>query len=494
MVETSATQEVESQPIDTSNIMADLLGSLDINSLDRVQLQRLAQVRQERTMLANDGGIWIYKPQSKLNDAGVEVYQKAFHQSTKKIRWIFGGNKSAKSYSVKCEDVWWALGDHPYRKVPGCTRGWIVSLDFPSSRDVSERLLQQLIPKSRLVNWDSSKGIIKVKAKKGISEITLKSCDSGVEKFQGADLDFIDFDEEPKFEIYRECLPRLWIRRGSMWCAETPTNGMSWTYDMILQEAGINPDIEVFNFSSLWNKYLSREAMEQEMKFMDQEERDMRIEGKHIQLSGLVYKEFDEKVNVIPAEGFRIPAEWKKYRTIDHGINNPTACLWVAINPQNEMYVYDEYYETEKTVSENAANIRQMTGGTKIEWTTIDPSTQNREAMGLSSIFKEYQRCGVYCRALREDKGYGINKIKSMLKIDEQTGRPKLFFLSHCTATIREIKRYRYATQRGHDDKNNTENVQKSFDHAMDAIRYLVMSNPQYFEESYEEVHEPAWY
>lgn len=469
----------------------ELVRGVDVETLGDEQLKRLAELRGEELRLRADGGIWYYEPQVHINAiTKKDEYQDAFHRSIKRIRWVFGGNKSAKSYPTKAEDTMWLLCDHPYRKIERKdTRGWIVSVDFPSSKDVSERLIAGFMPKSRILAWDTTRGRLKVKNNnRGVSELTFKSCESGVEKFQGADLDFIDFDEEPPFDIYKECLARLLIRSGSMWCAETPTLGMTWTFDEFYDRyitGRLDPNVEVFIFDTYWNKYAKREDIELLEKMYDDETKEMRLHGKCIQLTGLVYKEFDRTRHILPSANFTIPSNWRRFRTIDAGINNPTACLWVAVSPEGEYIVYDEYYVSGRTVKENAETIKAQTGGQRIEWTTIDPSTQNRDPISGTSIFNEYRDNGIFCRALREDKSSGINTIRQLLRGNNDQkgiatpGRPRLYFLDTCYETVKEITRYKWKDYRVRGNRNKPEEPQKLNDHALDALRYLVMSRPE---------------
>ncbi len=204
----------------------------------------------------------------------------------------------------------------------------------------------------------------------------------------------------------------------------------------------------------------------------------IRLKGKYVQFSGLVFKEFDNDVHVI--DPLPIPKDVKKFRTIDHGLRNPTACLFVYVNDKNEIYVYDEYYETDMTIKENAEAIKVMSGGDKFLWTTIDPSTDNRNAKDRTSIRSDYAKYGILTRSLRTNKDQGIERIRSLMKIDPDTRRPRLFIYRNCYNTIREIQRYRFKDTRSKEMLNKTEEPAKVNDHAMDALRYLIMSDLSY--------------
>ena len=56
----------------------------------------------------------------------------------------------------------------------------------------------------------------------GVSVIGFKSVDQGREKFQGASLDYVWFDEEPPLDIYEECKMRVIDRCGEIYGTMTP--------------------------------------------------------------------------------------------------------------------------------------------------------------------------------------------------------------------------------------------------------------------------------
>ncbi len=63
--------------------------------------------------------------------------------------------------------------------------------------------------------------------KDGLSTLGFKSYDQGRQKWQGATLDFVGFDEEPDEEIYIEGKTRTNATGGIVWLTFTPLKGMS---------------------------------------------------------------------------------------------------------------------------------------------------------------------------------------------------------------------------------------------------------------------------
>lgn len=59
--------------------------------------------------------------------------------------------------------------------------------------------------------------------------------------------------------------------------------------------------------------------------------------GRWVQAEGAVYEEFDLAVHVI--DGFEIPADWRRIRSIDFGYSNPFVCQWWAMDHDGRMYL-----------------------------------------------------------------------------------------------------------------------------------------------------------
>lgn len=165
-------------------------------------------------------------PLKSYNADKVHLKQMAFHKCPKRNRWVFGGNRSGKTECGAVEAVYMARGIHPYRPNRKDVFGWVVSVTYEVQRDVAQsKILKYLAPWciEDIVMLEGRKsspsyGIIDyivVKNKLGgYSKIGFKSCDQGREKFQGASLDFVWFDEEPPKDIYEECKMRVFDKKG----------------------------------------------------------------------------------------------------------------------------------------------------------------------------------------------------------------------------------------------------------------------------------------
>jgi phage terminase large subunit-like protein len=406
--------------------------------------------------------------------------QKKFHQSQGRIRAFFGGNRSGKTRAIIQEVIWYATGLHPYRKIKTPVDVWVVSLDFPSSRDVVEPMIRKLMGSAYLKSWNQTDRIITLT---NDSTISFKSVDSGWEKFQGTAKHLIAFDEEPEFNVWQECQMRVLSTKGDIVLAMTPLHGMTWVYDEIYEPwlEDRNKDVECFIAKTRDNPYVDSTEIDRIEKSFYDEERTARLEGMFVEFAGLVYREFDRNVHLV--KRFPIPNHWIKIRGIDPGLNNPTAVVWWAVSPDDEHFIYDEYYEMDKTPKEFVLDIRAKTGLDKISYTVIDPSACSRNPAHpeLKSVKDEYAKFGIWAKPANNDVSYGINAVKELLHINEKTGRARLFIFDDLEAIKKEIIRYRWDTFRHHaEEKNLKERPKKVMDHLMDAMRYIAASNPRY--------------
>lgn len=233
------------------------------------------------------------------------------------------------------------------------------------------------------------------------------------------------------------------------------------------------------------------------------------VEGSFDVFSGQIYDEFNPSIHVLP-QPFQIPNTWERMRAIDHGQNNPTACLWGAVDFDANIYIYQEYYQEKEVVSKHVAAINELskirnTNGQIIQdlyaYTVIDPSThaKTREKDGYRfSIAEEYLDAGIPTVGGQNDVIAGINRVKEFLKIDPLRyhpflkdpdgepimGAPRLFIFPQCVNLIEEIGQYKWKSYSGaalaNQDRDDIKEAPvKRQDHAVDALRYLIMSRPQ---------------
>ena len=347
----------------------------------------------------------------KRYNKGKKVHQKqmAFHRCLKRNRWVFGGNRSGKTECGAVEAVWWARGIHPYRTNRDGAEGWVVSLSYEVQRDVAQaKILRYLDPDwiEEIVMSSGrkeapSRGIIDYMLIKnvfgGLSKIAFKSCDQGREKFQGASLDFVWFDEEPPLDIYRECKMRVLDKCGEIWGTMTPLKGLTWVYDEIYMNSGGDPEVWHEHIEWSDNPFLDKREIERVSASLDESELAMRRYGRFSVSEGAVYREFDPSRDVV--EPFDFPKEWQENVSIDPGLRNPLACLFFAVDWDGVIYVVGEWYEAGREVGYHADKILDLAD--KLDWkrgsdgrlhALIDSAAGQRTLSGSKSVAELFFR------------------------------------------------------------------------------------------------------
>ena len=411
--------------------------------------------------------------------------QLAFHKCKKRNRWVFGGNRSGKTECGAVECVYLARGVHPYRKNKDGVFGWVVSLSQQVQRDVAQKkILHYLDPAwiDDIVMLAGKKGtpgagiIDQIRVRNvfgGISVIGFKSCDQGREKFQGSSLDFVWFDEEPPRDIYEECRMRVFDRRGELFGTMTPLKGRTFLFDEIYMNGRQDPEVWCEFMEWADNPFLDKKEIARLGAALGERELESRRFGRFCVEEGLVYPEFDERVHVISP--FSVPFEWQDTISIDPGLNNPLSAHWYCTDFDGNVYIVAEHYEAKRDIDYHAAKIREISE--RIGWHTdgkgrlaalIDSAANQRTLASVKSVAELFYERGILVNAnVNKDLFAGIARVKSYL-IGEG-GKPKLYIFSGCVHLIREMKGYFW----GEGDV-----PKKRDDHAMDELRYYLMTKP----------------
>ena len=213
------------------------------------------------------------------------------------------------------------------------TSGWVSALDFPISRDTIQPKYfdngflppgathEPFIPEREIKEWRISDQILKLK---NGSIIGFKSADSGRLKYQGAEKEWIHFDEEHPKSIYDEAIIRVGAKPLKLFttCTLLPpegqVGGVTWVFNEVVKpfQRGTLQYVLVFNASIYDNPHIAQSEVEfLESKYPEgSTQRRIRLNGELIPgLSGSrIYAGFDHKLNIReqPEIMLRRPLAW----------------------------------------------------------------------------------------------------------------------------------------------------------------------------------------
>lgn len=181
---------------------------------------------------------------------------------------------------------------------------------------------------------------------------------------------------------------------------------------------------------------------------------------------GQFFTEFKRNIHVI--EPFEIPKDWYVYFVMDYGLDM-LAGYWIAVDYNNNAYVFREVYQSNLLVSQARDKIKEMTNE-NIYIYLAPPDLWNRHKETGKSTADIFAEGGIDLYKTNNDRIQGWLQMKEWLKVykDEQgceTSRLKIF--STCKNLIRCLPQIQ------HDEKKigDVANEPHELTHSVDAIR-----------------------
>ena len=202
---------------------------------------------------------------------------------------------------------------------------------------------------------------------------------------------------------------------------------------------------------------------------------DAELFNKRPSRTGLVYDKFDENIHAvnmiflddgdnreIPPGTIAIRRSWPRYRSFDFGGVNPWVALFIAIDPMDRVYIYDELYRPNTDTMEMAPLVSAHEPDVTYEYSVADPSGAESRSILL--------KFGIPTMTQAAKVQDGIQFVKHRLKKRPDGTRGLYVNKLRCPNTIWEMNEgYRY------DPNNLKENPVKENDHACDALKNFMV-------------------
>lgn len=245
-----------------------------------------------------------------------------------------------------------------------------------------------------------------------------------------------------------------------------PENGDPLPLDTVTGGEYINLRYHRLNWSAFDNTDNLSAAYIATLKAMPKVRRMRMLDGIWCSQEGLVYDEFREDVHTI--DPFPIPNDWRRFRGIDFGYTNPFACCWFALDHDDTLYITDTHMREKMLVEEHAQIIEERSENNHYDALVADWEAEQRA--NLEKKLHVDVTPAPFCKSIR----LGIDMVKSRLKV-RGNGKPRLlvFRTEENQALINEF--FAYKEPEENEDKNNDENPIDANNHALSAVRYVVM-------------------
>ena len=316
-------------------------------------------------------------------------------------------------------------------------------------------------------------------------------------RYQGQSYTWIGIDELPQYptpEIYnflrsslRSVDPDIPV---FMRATGNPGNiGSMWVKEMFVDPGEPNKPFDVLINTIIGQKKITRKFIPAKLQdnpylmqtddylvmlsSLPEVQRKQFLDGDWSAFEDCAFPEFDVIRHV--SEPFEIPRNWHRFRTCDWGYSSHACCLWIAIDFDNNLWVYRELYTKRMTADVFAKKVLEIEQGEYIRYGVLDSSTWAKRGDIGPSIAETMIQQGCKWRPSDRSPKSRVNgklELHKRLSFDEKTEEPKLRIFNNCKNLLRTFPLLPT-------DRNNPEDVDTRVeDHAYDALRYGVMSRP----------------
>ena len=377
--------------------------------------------------------------------------QAEIAESNKRFRVVCSGRRFGKTV-LAVEEI---KGRALYTESRVC----YIAPNYQQARDIAwEMLKKEMTPIAANIN--ESRLELTVHNKIGSkSMIFLRGWES-IETLRGQYFDFLVIDEIAMMRNFwigwEEVLrPTLTDKRGSVLFISTP-KGFNHFYDLYNLE-GEDENFQSFHFTSYDNPYIPADEIDIAKKQMTIDRFAQEYMADFKKAEGLVYKEFNREYH---AYSELEDGSYTRMLGIDFGYTNPTAVIEILKDGDNHYWIESEWYKKEQTNEQ----IAEVAKSFKPQMVYADPAAPDKIA--------ELRRHSVNMREVKKGKGSvvaGIDRVRELLK------QGRLHINKRCKNVLYEFETYHYPEN--DPNKNDKEEPVKENDHAMDAIRYVIMTN-----------------
>lgn len=343
---------------------------LSLKSLEGKSQSELLQIAQQVVDLKKS------RQAKKLEDYLKTMHegQKEFHNLLKRIVFCFAGNRLGKTTAGAVELIWSCMGCHPFKKNKVPLKTAVIGPDFENhNKQILEPKIKEWSPSNSIRKIDRHQGgaMKRIHWTSG-STTDFYSWDQDQMVFEGSDYDVVWFDEPPPHWVWKALWRSCVDRGGRMYMTGTPLMS-PWLYAIYQQMKNHDDPIRDYvkfkrnvNAKNIGdgNEALGIKRLEEFASEFTEEEKAARLDGDFVQISGLIFKNWDRTKHIIPS--FPILPSWDIYESIDPHPNKPWAVTWMAVAPNGAKILLQSLY-AEGVIDEIANQIIYARGRIQIK-------------------------------------------------------------------------------------------------------------------------------
>jgi len=411
-------------------------------------------------------------------------------------RMLRAGNRTGKSTCGCAEYCAWLLGERVWYKKDDPARyslipkhpvkGLVITTDWDKVNEIwtgqegmKPGKIWQFLPKDfvKKTRRNHSGAIDEIICNNGsvLRFDTVESFKKNPMGSESSDLDFVHYDEPGPEAQWKANGRGLMDRGGVEWFTLTPLSEM-WINDLFFPRMDVVNPLKNRTWSATAttyeNPYLSKEDIEDFERTLTEDERQCRINGVPLELSGLVYKQFSYDKHVLK----EVPKGWENFTTppkdyclyvaIDPHPQTPHAVLIIAVAPTGQRFIIRELWVPERSIAYLSAQIIRATAGYHVARIESDPLAWIPHPVTERTMADEFLRCGLPTLKASKDKTFGILNMQNEFSRDDN-----IYVSPTLNRFLFEINRYCY-------DKENKP-VDKD-DHMMENMYRIFLNNPTY--------------
>ena len=219
------------------------------------------------------------------------------------------------------------------------------------------------------------------------------------------------------------------------------------------------------------NPHLAGSEYERTLEALPEAKRKALKDGRWDVFAGAMFPEWDPSWLII--EPFEIPGDWERWRGADQGFVSPSACYWLARNPDRQVFVYQELYRTGMTGRVFGEEVLKRDSEQNPYQTNLSGYLDSNAFTELGTgkpIGKVMNRMGCRWRSVPKGPGSRVARVNMLHEylapIEGYPDKPGLLVFDTCTNLIRTLP----ALPRS---QGNPEDVDTDAeDHAFDGLTY----------------------